>query len=74
MCLFYPFHHLVDIRQTSLTFWIFIAAVTPPSLLFRRNLFHNQRLTVIDKILFDVIFCIFKAVAYEIIFLIRFIS
>ena len=62
-------HHLADIGQTSPPLRIFVNAITPACFFFCCDLFHNQRLAVLDEILLNIVFCISKTVTDEVVYL-----
>ena len=63
----YSFHHLVDIRQTSTFFGIFLSAITSTSFLFKCNPFKNRWVAIVNVISLNLYFRILEAITDQII-------
>jgi hypothetical protein len=60
-------HHLADIWEASTTFGIFIRTLTSPKFFRFNNLYHYCRIAVLFKIIGDIGFFVFEAVAYKVV-------
>jgi len=59
-------HHPADVSQASPALWVFGHAVASAPLFFADNFFHDQRFTIFQKILPDIVGSISKTITNQI--------